>query len=148
MEPLYSTKVTASGGRYSHINSEDNTLNAEVGIAKEMGGTSGVSLSPETLFAGGFAASFNNALNIVIRRKKIEAGKTNTTAEVSVFKYGSGYKFNVQLEVEIPGVDYADAEDLVKEAHQVSAYSYATNGNIDVTVVVKKEVVAEDYMYF
>jgi osmotically inducible protein OsmC len=148
MEPLYSTKVTATGGRYSHINSEDNTLNAEVRIPQEMGGTGGVFLNPETLFAAGFAASFNNALNAVIRREKVEAGKTNTTAEVSVSKYGDGYKFNVQLEVQIPGIDNMNAQDLVKKAQEVSLYSYATKGNIEVKVVIKEEALAESYLYY
>lgn len=115
METLYSTKVTATSGRNSRVNSEDNTLNAEVRIPKEMGGSSGVFLNPETLFAAGFAASFNDALNLIIRKEKVEAGKTNTTAEVSVYKHGDGYQFSVQLEVEIPGVDHVYAEDLVKK---------------------------------
>lgn len=87
-------------------------------------------------------------MNVIIRREKVEAGKTNTTAEVSVFKYADGYKFTVQLEVEIPGVDHMYAEDLIKKAHQVSPYSYATRGNIEVKVLIKEEVLAESDMYY
>ena len=147
METLYLTRVTATSGRNGRVVSEDNALNAEVRTPEEMGGTGGVFLNPETLFAGGFAASFNNALNAVIRREKVETGKTNTTAGVSVFQNGDGYRFTVLLEVEIPGVDHAKAEDLIKKAHQVSPYSYATRGNIDVKLVIKEEALAESDMY-
>ena len=148
METLYTTKVTATSGRNGRVVSEDNALNAEVRIPEEMGGTRGVFLNPETLVAGGFAAGFNNVLNAVIRREKVETGKTKTTAEVSVSKYGDDYQLTVQLEVEIPGVNHAKAEDLVKKAHQISPYSYATRGNIEVKLIIKEEALAEGYMYY
>ncbi len=85
MESMYSTKVTATTSRNGRVNSADNTLNAQVRISKEMGGSGGAFLNPETLFAAGFAACFNNALNVIISREKVEAGKTNTTAEVYPF---------------------------------------------------------------
>ncbi|HEV8083030.1 MAG TPA: Ohr family peroxiredoxin [Chitinophagaceae bacterium] len=116
METFYSTKVTATSGRHGYVVSDDNALNAEVQMPREMGGTGGDVLNPETLFAGGFAAAFNNSLNAIISREKVETGTTNTTAKVAVFQYGDGYQFAVQLEVLIPGVDHERAEDLLKKS--------------------------------
>jgi lipoyl-dependent peroxiredoxin len=42
----------------------------------------------------------------------------------------------VALEVSLPGVDKAKAEDIVKKAHVVCPYSHATKGNVQVTTTV------------
>ncbi len=40
------------------------------------------------------------------------------------------------MSIQIPGLDIAQAQDLVDAAHQVCPYSNATRGNIDVTLMV------------
>ena len=54
------------------------------------------------------------------------------------------YRFNpaVDLEIEVPGVDYAKAEELARMAHAICPYSNATRGNIDVNLIVKQTVSA------
>ena len=42
----------------------------------------------------------------------------------------------VELEVNLPGVEAALAQELANAAHQACPYSKATRGNIDVTVTV------------
>jgi hypothetical protein len=61
MSTLYSTKVTATGCRHGHIRSEDGLLDMKLALPSELGGK-GDATNPETLFAGGYAASFENAL--------------------------------------------------------------------------------------
>src|SRR5246500_2674015 len=58
---LYSTKVTASGGRHGHIRSEDGLLDLKLALPRQLGGK-GDATNPEQLFAGGYAACFENAL--------------------------------------------------------------------------------------
>ena len=138
MEKLYTAKATATGGREGQVKSADGALDINVRIPKEMGGPAGSYLNPEILFAGGYAACFDSALNLIIKLEKVTAGTTAVTAEVSLGKTENGaYTLAVTLEVEIPDLDKAKAEELVQKAHQVCPYSNATRGNIEVTLIVK-----------
>ena len=138
MDKLYTAKATATGGRNGHVRSENGALDADVRTPKEMGGPSGAFLNPEILFAAGYAACFDSALNLVIRSEKIQTGTTTVTADVSLGKFDNGaFGLAVTLEVEVPGVDKAKAEELVNKAHQVCPYSNATRGNIEVQLVIK-----------
>ena len=138
MEKLYTAKATATGGREGQVKSADGALDINVRIPKEMGGPAGSYLNPEILFAGGYAACFDSALNLIIKLEKVTAGTTAVTAEVSLGKTENGaYTLAVTLEVEIPDLDKAKAEELVHKAHQVCPYSNATRGNIEVTLIVK-----------
>jgi lipoyl-dependent peroxiredoxin len=47
-----------------------------------------------------------------------------------------GFGITADLRVDLPGVDRADAEKLVKTAHQICPYSNATRGNVDVGLTV------------
>src|ERR1700741_4009104 len=76
---LYSTKVTASGGRHGHIRSEDGLLDMKLALPRQLGGK-GDATNPETLFAGGYAACLENALIRVSR----EAGPRFADPDVEV----------------------------------------------------------------
>lgn len=138
MEKLYTAKATATGGRNGHVTSADGVLDVDVRMPKELGGPAGSYLNPELLFAAGYAACFDSALNLIIRNEKVTAGTTHVTANVSIGKTEEGgFGLAVTLEVEVPGVDKAVAEDLAHKAHQVCPYSNATRNNIDVVITVK-----------
>jgi lipoyl-dependent peroxiredoxin len=138
MEKIYTAKAKATGGRNGQVKSEDGALDLQVRIPKEMGGQGGNYANPELLFAAGYAACFDSALALMIRTDKVQAGETTVTAEVSIGKNeNGGFGLAVVLEVEVPGVDKAVAEELVKKAHQVCPYSNATRGNVEVQLIVK-----------
>ncbi|SOD79295.1 organic hydroperoxide resistance protein [Spirosoma fluviale] len=137
IQPLYTAHATATGGRDGHVTSSDNVLNLDVRVPREMGGAGGAYTNPEQLFAAGYAACFDSALNLVIRMGKVKTGTTTVTADVSIGKLeAGGFGLAVTLDVNVPGVDQAVAEELVGKAHQVCPYSNATRGNIDVTLTV------------
>jgi Ohr subfamily peroxiredoxin len=139
MEKLYTARATATGGRNGHVTSENGLLDIDVRVPQAMGGPKGDYLNPEMLFAGGYAACFDGALGLIIRTEKINAGSTTVTAQVSIGKNErGGFELAVTLEVTVPGVERALAEELTNKAHQVCPYSNATRGNIDVTLVVKE----------
>ena len=48
-----------------------------------------------------------------------------------------GFGLEVALTVSLPGLDQAQAEQLVNKAHEVCPYSNATRGNIDVSLNVQ-----------
>lgn len=136
IEAIYTAHVTAKGGRNGQVQSSDGILNLEVRIPKEMGGAGGAT-NPEQLFAAGYAACFDSALQLVIRTAKAEAGETTVDATVSIGKNeAGGYGLAVILKVNVPGVSEQVARELVEKAHTVCPYSNATRGNVDVTLEV------------
>ena len=137
MKALYHTKVSVTGGRNGHIKSEDGILELDVRLPKELGGSGGHT-NPEQLFAGGYAACFDGALNLVMSREKVKAtAPTTVTANVGLTQNAEGgFVLLASLAVHIPGVDKEVAQALVEKAHHVCPYSNATRGNVDVQLEV------------
>jgi osmotically inducible protein OsmC len=112
-------------------------LDMEVRAPKELGGSGGAYTNPEQLFAAGYAACFESAINLVIRTAKVEAGEPTITAQVSIGKTsGGGFALAVKLQVSVPGVTPEVASSLAEKAHQVCPYSNATRGNIEVELEI------------
>ncbi|MFY7829327.1 MAG: organic hydroperoxide resistance protein [Flectobacillus sp.] len=137
MQALYQASATATGGRNGQVKSSDGVLDLEVRMPKELGGTGGAFTNPEQLFAAGYSACFDSALNLVIRMQKITTGPTTVTAEVSIGKNDAGgFGLATTLKVHIPGVEKEVAQALVEKAHEVCPYSNATRGNMPVTLEI------------
>lgn len=138
MEKLYTTKVTAIGGREGKVQSEDGVLDFKVEIPKEMGGRGGAYTNPEQLFAAGYAACFDSALNLVARMEKVRLESSAITAVVSIGKNDAGgFQLEVDMQADIKGVSREQAQELLEKAHQVCPYSNATRGNINVNISLK-----------
>jgi lipoyl-dependent peroxiredoxin len=137
METLYTAIATAEGGRQGTITSSDGVLNLTISMPKSLGGAGGEGTNPEQLFAAGYAACFDSALNLVARMKKVQHNGTDVTAHISIGKAADGgYQLAAQLHVNVDGVPQHIAEELVKAAHGVCPYSRAIHGNIEVKLVV------------
>ncbi len=134
---VYTAKATAQGGRDGKVATDDGKLDVVVAPPVEMGG-SGRGTNPEQLFAAGYAACFHSALKLVARKTRQDADGSTVTAEVGIgpINGGAGFGLEVVLEVSLPGVDRAVAEELVAKAHEVCPYSNATRGNIKVDLKV------------
>ncbi|MBB4619661.1 organic hydroperoxide resistance protein [Sphingomonas abaci] len=138
MSHLYTTKVTAIGGRSGNIRSEDGILDLPLAMPKELGGKGGAT-NPEQLFAAGYAACFENAVIHVTRAKtdKVRDNDIKVVGEVGLLPNGAGgFNLAVTLDVEIAGLDQAKAEEIVHAAHAVCPYSNAVKGNVDVVLNV------------
>lgn len=136
MDVLYTAVVTSTGGRNGQVKSSDGVLNFEVRPPVEMGGKDGGYTNPEQLFAAGYAACFGSALNHVALQKRMKIEPV-VTARVSIGKKdGGGFQLAVEMDVNILQIDQKEAEELVKEAHQVCPYSNATRNNIEVKLQV------------
>jgi Ohr subfamily peroxiredoxin len=135
---LYSTKVTASGGRHGHIRSEDGLLDLKLALPRQLGGK-GDATNPEQLFAGGYAACFENALLRVSREAGLRFADPDVevTAEVGIRRNDAGtFVLSAALAITITGVDQKKAEDLVESAHKICPYSNAIRGNVDVKTTI------------
>ena len=134
MNALYTTKVTATGGRHGQIRSEDGLLDMKLALPRELGGK-GDATNPETLFAGGYAACFENALLRVSREDglKFADEDVEVTAEISLSRNDAGnFLLSASLAIALRGVNQQKAEELVKAAHKICPYSNAIRGNVDV----------------
>ncbi|MDO5614736.1 MAG: organic hydroperoxide resistance protein [Cruoricaptor ignavus] len=137
MKTLYSIAATANGGRNGNVKSENNVLNLEVRMPKAMGGQNDDFANPEMLFAAGYSACFDSALNLVIRQEKVKTGETTVTAKVGIGQIeNGGFGLEVDLHANIHGVSLEEAQNLIEKAHQVCPYSNATRGNIEVRLTV------------
>lgn len=130
--PLYTAVATAEGGREGHVRSSDGLLDFELRPPKEMGGPGGAT-NPEQLFAAGYAACFNSALNLAARMKHVDTKGIRVKMSVSIGKSDEGgYQLGARIDAVIPGVDQATADELIQKAHMICPYSNATRGNIEV----------------
>ena len=137
MRTLYTTTVTATGGRNGHVRSENGILDLEVRMPKSLGGANDDYSNPEMLFAAGYSACFDSALSRVIKLANIQTGETTVTASVSIGQIeNGGFALAVQLHANIPNVSLEVAKSLVDKAHQVCPYSNATRGNVAVELTV------------
>ncbi|WP_313503125.1 organic hydroperoxide resistance protein [Kaistella carnis] len=137
MKTFYTTSVTAQGGRDGHVKSENGILEMDVRTPKALGGASDDFANPEMLFAAGYSACFDSALNLVIKKSKIETGETTVKAKVSIGQIeNDGFGLAVELDVNVPGVSLEEAQSLTEKAHQVCPYSNATRNNIEVKLAV------------
>jgi len=135
MKSMYTAAATATGGRNGQIKSDNGVLDLEVRAPKAMGGANDDYTNPEQLFAAGYAACFDSALNHITRLEKVQTGVTSVTAKVSIGSLeGGAFGLAVELAVNVPDVSIEEAQRLTERAHQVCPYSNATRNNIVVTL--------------
>ncbi|ANF96505.1 organic hydroperoxide resistance protein [Paenibacillus bovis] len=136
-QKMYETSVTAIGGRQGYVESSSPDLRLDIATPKEMGGAGGAGTNPEQLFAAGYSACFDSALNMVARMQKVKHEGTQVTGTVSFGKAeDGGFALAVRLDVLVKGIDRDTASKLAEEAHNVCPYSRATRGNIAVEINV------------
>ncbi len=105
MSALYSTRVTANGGRNGTVRSEDGLLDLQLSLPPALGGKGGAT-NPEQLFAAGYAACFGNAVIHITRNQdaKIRDNDVDVVAQVGMEPNGSGgFALTVALEVTLAG---------------------------------------------
>ncbi|MBN9656145.1 Ohr family peroxiredoxin [Halobacillus litoralis] len=129
---MFTAHATAQGGRNGHVKSDDGLIDLNLSMPGE-GDEKGS--NPEQLFAAGYSACYDGALNLVASKQKKDI-ESEITADVSLMKdeADNGFKVGVVLNVKVKGVSQEEAESLAEEAHKVCPYSKATSGNIDVEI--------------
>ena len=139
MKILYKTTASATGGRDGKAELADGTLEFKLTTPKELGGGGGEGNNPEQLFACGYSACYLGALKFVAGNEKVKIpndARVTATVGIGPRDDGEGFGIDVDLEISLPGIGKAQAEDLVKKAHVVCPYSHATKGNIDVRTTI------------
>jgi osmotically inducible protein OsmC len=137
MKTLYTAEALATGeGRDGHGRTSDGTLDLDLAIPKEMGGT-GNGTNPEQLFAVGYAACFQSALLRIAAGSKLDLSDTRINSRVGIgpLKTG-GFGLAAALDLDAPQLSREQGLDLMRRAHEACPYSRATRGNIEVTLSV------------
>jgi lipoyl-dependent peroxiredoxin len=136
---VYTAEATVTGGReQGHGKTSDGALDVQLRPPTEGGGT-----NPEQLFAVGYAACFEGALDVAARRAKAEVGDASIASKVSLITTEErGFNVAVELDVTLPQVQDAEAaKEIVAAAHQICPYSNATRGNVEVTLTANGQPV-------
>src|ERR1700712_668565 len=137
MQALYTAVATATGGRDGRAVSDNKILDVKLATPKELGGAGGEATNPEQLFAAGYSACFIGALKFVASQtQRSLPADASITAHVGIGQIPGGFGLDIDLNINLPGLEQADAQTLVDAAHQVCPYSNATRGNVDVRLHV------------
>ncbi|KMK76104.1 organic hydroperoxide resistance protein [Alkalihalobacillus pseudalcaliphilus] len=133
---ILTAKAKAVGGREGHVKSDTGVIDLPLKMPKN-GETVSDATNPEQLFAAGYAACFDGALNLMASKAKKEI-ESEIEAEVSLVKdeIDSGFKLAVTLHATLQGVSNDEATELVHKAHEFCPYSKATRDNVEVTLKV------------
>lgn len=138
MKPLLSRKATTQGGRNGTVTLA--TSNQTIPMSKpiEMGGSTNDHTNPEELFAAGYSACFASSLEYLLHAQEEAYNDIVVMANTMLVKDGDkGFKFAIELVVDIQGIDEAKKAMFVDQAFQFCPYSKAINKNVEVNTVIK-----------
>ncbi|WP_407350524.1 Ohr family peroxiredoxin [Lactococcus garvieae] len=134
MQKIFSTKMINTGGRNGEVHSPDHSFKLDIAAP---GSKAVDATNPEQLFAAGYSACFNSALDYVKKSRNVD-GESTIEVTVSLYNLSQGAVPDVVLGVDIvghiDGVSFEEAKELLEMAHETCPYSRATKGNIEVTI--------------
>jgi len=125
---LFTGKTHSKSGRDGYAKSADGIVDLKLPQPHP---------AAENLFAAAWSACYMGAIEFAAAQRKIKlAGNPEVHAEIDLNLAGSSFFLVARLNVSVPGVDRAVAEELAEAAHGICPYSKAVHGNIDVTTTV------------
>lgn len=92
----------------------------------------------ENLFGAAWSACYMGAIQVAAAQKKVKLpALPEVDAEIDLnHAGGTNFFLTARLNVSLPGLDRAVAQDLIEAAHEICPYSKATHGNIDVVTTL------------
>lgn len=132
MKTLFTGESISKGGRSGTIKTPDGIPIVTLGNPMEKRGP-----SPELLFAGAYSACYHGALGNAAKKLGTPVVDSTVRALVSLIEDDQGgYCLGVELHAQLPGIDRAQAERIMAEAHKTCPYSKALRGDTVVTLIV------------
>jgi len=129
MKILFTAEAISKGGRLGTIKTPDGLLNIALG-SPLVEGAEKRGPSPELLFAAAYAACFQGALNNAARNLGTPVKDSRAKALVSLVEDDQGgYRLAVDLQAQLPGIEPAQAQRIMDEAHRTCPYSKALRGD-------------------
>lgn len=128
---LYTASVSVSGGRDGAAKSNDGRLDIKLSSP----GTSGKGTNPEQLFAAGWSACFIGAMKHIAPKFQVKLpDNTTITSEVDLASGTEGFALQARMNINLPGLKFETAKELIGAAHSTCPYSKVTRGNIAVEI--------------
>jgi Ohr subfamily peroxiredoxin len=125
---LFTAKTHSKSGRDGYAKSADGFLDINLSQPHP---------AAENLFAAAWSACYMGAIELAAAQRKIKLNESPTVdAEINLNRAGDSYFLSASLNVHVPGVDRAVAEELAEAAHGICPYSKAVHGNIEVSTNV------------
>jgi osmotically inducible protein OsmC len=91
----------------------------------------------EDLFGVAWSACYMGAIGVAAAQKKIKLpADPAVDAEINLFNGANGFFLRAHLNVSLPGLDRAVAQEIITAAHGICPYSKAVHGNIEVTTTL------------
>ncbi|MBR0827895.1 Ohr family peroxiredoxin [Bradyrhizobium manausense] len=91
----------------------------------------------ENLFGAAWSACYLGAIQLAAAQRKVKLPTDPAVdTEIDLNQAGGAFFLRARLNVSLPGVDRAVAEELVEAAHGICPYSKAVHGNIEVTTTL------------
>ncbi|KAI0164185.1 OsmC-like protein [Xylariaceae sp. FL1272] len=136
---LYSAHAKVKGARTGHVEGDD--LQVGLTMAKALGGPGDKGkTNPEELFAAGYGACFQSAMNAVAASMGIRmpTNPDDSIVESTVHLVGDMKELDmgirVDMKVSIRGLEKDQIEKVVAKAKEVCPYSRATQGNVTTNI--------------
>ncbi|KAF4333881.1 organic hydroperoxide resistance [Fusarium beomiforme] len=132
---LYSARAKVVGARKGHVEGEN--LNVDLTMSKALGGPGDAGkTNPEELFAAGYGACFQSAMNAVAAKEGITmpTSPEDSIVETTVYLIGDmkalDLALRVHMKVMVRGLEKEKLERIAKKARSVCPYSRATRRNV------------------
>jgi Ohr subfamily peroxiredoxin len=113
-----------------------------MGMPRELGGD-GTKTNPEELFAAGYGACFQSAMNACANSMGLKMPETaqDSVVETAVSLVGDMKSLDLGLKVDmtikVRGMSKDELEKIVAKAKEVCPYSRATQGNVSTNVKIE-----------
>jgi len=122
---LFSGKTHNTAGPNGGTRSADGTLDLKLPDPHP---------AAENLFSAAWSACYMGAIQLAAAQRKITLpALPSVDAEITLNLAGSSFFLRARFDVSLPGLDRAQAQELIDAAHGICPYSKAVHGNIDVT---------------
>jgi len=136
MKTLLTAESKSKGGRSGTIESPDGLLKVTLGNPMEKGAEKR-GPNPELLFAGAYSACYHGALTNAAKKLGTPVADSTVRALVSLIEDDQGgYRLAVELHAKLPGIEPAQAQRIMDEAHKTCPYSKALRGDASVKLTV------------
>jgi len=146
VEPLYTGRVTVTGGETEHgrasgiARSDDGALDVALRVPIAMGGVGG-GTNPEQLLAASYAACFHGALSLLAARSGLSIVGMSIESTVTFARDPSdgGFLLTAQVRVNLPGIDRKVAAELVRKTERICPYAKMFRQGIEHIVSIAPE---------
>ena len=127
--PAPIAEVISQGGRSGSVETADAGFRLEFAAPSEKNPSG---LTPEHLFGAAWAACYHGALRYVAEQRKQPVKGSTVTARVQRNTAGNApHPLSVELRVTLPGIDEDEAQQVIRQAHDMCTYTKLTRGNVD-----------------